>query len=127
MSKFIQYRYRVLSILVLLLIIGAATFGFADANTMPAAYYAGEGDSTVSGYTVTLLKFNLDASNPLQFSTMTFHLNGPATTVYVSLDGASNWVSCTPTPNAGETDVACPNISGIAVRPVNNLYISAVE
>ena len=127
MSKLIHNRYRVLAILVLMLIIGAATFGFAEANTMPAAYFAGEGNSTVSGYTVTVLKFNLNASNPLQFSTMTFHLNGPASTVYVSLDGAATWVSCTPTPNAGETDVACPNISGVAVRPVSNLYISAVQ
>lgn len=126
MSKLIHNRYRVLTILVLMLIIGAATFGFADANTMPAAYFAGEGNSTVSGYTVTVLKFNLNASNPLQFSTMTFHLNGPASTVYVSLDGATTWISCTPTVAAGETDVSC-TLTGVAVGPVTSLYISAVQ
>ena len=126
MSKLIHNRYRVLAILVLMLIIGAATFGFAEANTMPAAYFAGEGNSTVSGYTVTVLKFNLNAGNPLQFSTMTFHLNGPATTVYVGLDGASNWISCTPTDDAGETDVSC-TLTGVAVGPVTSLYISAVQ
>jgi len=126
MSKLIQYRYRVLVVVVLLLVISAATFGFANSNTMPPAYFAGEGDSTVSGYTVTLLNFNLNASNPLQFSTMTFHLDGPASTVYVSLDGAANWISCTPTVAAGETDVSC-TLTGVAVRPVTSLYISAVQ
>jgi hypothetical protein len=126
MSKLIQYRYRVLVVVVLLLVVGAATFGFANTNTMPAAYFAGEGNSTVSGYTVTALKFNLNASNPLEFSTLAFHLNGPASTVYVSLDGATTWISCTPTVTAGETGVSC-DLTGVAVGPVTSLYISAVQ
>ena len=130
MSNFFSKRSRVLLMVIMVLILGTAAYGFANSMDMTGiSVNAAEGSTTVSGYVVSSLDFTLNPSDPTTFSGLTFHLDGPADTVYVGLTTTSGttWYLCTPTPNAGETDVSCPNISGAAVLPVTGLSISAVQ
>ena len=126
MSKLFSNRRRALVFLVLFLILLTAAYGFAAGiSGMPASIYAGEGETTVSGYAISNLTFSLDASDPRYFDQLSFNLDAAATTVYAGLgDGVNpiNWVSC----NAAVSPITC-DISSILVQPAIQLYISAAQ
>ena len=48
MNKVLKFRYRILALLALAVILSAATYGFAAANSVPAGV-AGEGMGVISG------------------------------------------------------------------------------
>jgi hypothetical protein len=131
MSKFIQYRYRVLALVIMLLILGTATYGFADSNTVPAGS-AGEGMGVISGYTVTNVVYTLDASDPTAFSDVDFTLNAAASDVYAGLDDGTgiDWVPCTTTNPGTDTDFNCDltlPAMGVTVAGATALHVSSVE
>lgn len=78
--------------------VAAASYGFAAGNTVPGSR-AGDGSAAVSGYTVTNVHYNLNASNPQQLSSVTFTISPavpPTGTVRVSTDGGATWgATCT--------------------------------
>lgn len=127
MSKLIQYRYRVLALVIMLLILGTATYGFAAANTIADAGVAGEGSNTVSGYTVTNVSYTLDASDPTQLSAVDFTLDSAASDVYAGIDTnpatTIQWRSCT---NPSGNDFTC-NLSTVTISVVNaaTLHVAA--
>ena len=92
-------------ILIVVLVFATAAYAFAASNTVPSSY-AGEGSSTISGYTVTNLVYSLNASNPSNIDAVSFTLNAAATSVKASLvpgtfytctnSSGNNW-SCTTT------------------------------
>lgn len=70
---------HLLSIKVLVAVIAAAAIGggayaFTAANTVPNTT-AGSGSGTVSGYTVTALHYNLDATSPDNIDSLTFTIS----------------------------------------------------
>ncbi len=126
MSKLFQYRYRVIALVILLLVLLTAAYGFAAGITgMPVSIYAGEGESTVAGYTISSLSFSLLNADPRYFDQLSFTLDAGATTVYAGLgDGSSiTWVSCDV---SASPDFTC-DISSILVQPAVELYISAAQ
>jgi hypothetical protein len=101
-----------LAIFALVLILAAATYAFADANIVPASK-AGDGSGGITGYTVSAIHYNLNAT-PTTIDSVTFTLNSaPITgsTIKIKLIAAgSTWFTCT---NAG-TAVTCNNGSTLS-------------
>ncbi|MCC6237865.1 MAG: hypothetical protein IT299_09865 [Dehalococcoidia bacterium] len=90
----------VLAALALVLVGRAA---FAAANTVPQSS-AGAGSAAVSGFTITAIDYNLNATNPLNLDTATFTATadngetGTALTIRVRFDAStSDWYECSRT------------------------------
>jgi hypothetical protein len=81
-------------VLLMVLVFATAAFAFAATNTVPDSY-AGEGASTTSGYTVTNVVYNLNATTPSNVDSVSFTLNAAATTVKVRLVTTGSYYSCT--------------------------------
>lgn len=93
---------KVVLVVLISLVLAAATFAYAAANTVPSSN-AGDGSGTVSGYTVTNIHYTLDPTNPANISNVAFTLNSAAASAQVTLDG-THWFPCTIT---GGTSVSC--------------------
>jgi hypothetical protein len=106
-------RPRSFGMLVLILILAAAVYGFANTNTVPASY-AGDGQNTISGYTITALSYSIYGdSDPTDIDGLSFTLSANAGQVYVSFDGGTTWVDCSPgTPS---TSISCTGLSQTVV------------
>ncbi len=91
-----------LQLVTALAIFAVGGAAFTAANTVPATS-AGEGAAAISGFTVTNVAYNLDATNPSDVTTVTFTAtsdNGDAVNTavitYVEFDnGTNNWYLCT--------------------------------
>jgi hypothetical protein len=99
-------RPRSFGMLILVLILAAAVYGFADTNTVPATY-AGDGSGTISGYEICFLSYDIYTadSDPSNIDQIDFelHVDGAscaspvnAGTVYVSFTGGAPWTDCSP-------------------------------
>ena len=102
------------------LLIASMTFAFAAGNTMPAAPLAGDGSSTISGYTVSNIAYSLDTSNPANITAVNFTLSAAATSVRASLGGAT--IACNP---AGVNTWTCPVTSTVTLA--TDQYIVASQ
>lgn len=96
-------------------------------NTVPASQ-AGDGAGAITGYTVTDVSYDLNATNPQNIDEVTFTLDSaPAATseIEVRLDSTStNWYSCT---NAAAA-VTCDTTSPVAtVLLADELRVVAVD
>ena len=114
---------------VVLLVAGvlvAGSYAFTAANTIPASH-AGEGTGTVSGYTLTNIHYNLNATNPSNVDSVTFTLDtAPAatSTLKAQLVSGGSWYSCT---NSG-ANVTCATTSPQAtVLATNQLRVIAAD
>jgi len=115
MYKLFQKRYRILILVILVLILGTASYGFAATNTVADAGKAGEGFNTISGYAVTNVQYTLDSNDPTAFASVSFTLDTAATSVYAGLDdGAVEWASCATTNAPTNTNFSC-NLSAVNV------------
>ncbi|MEW6285043.1 MAG: hypothetical protein AB1509_02345 [Chloroflexota bacterium] len=83
-------------VVLLALVFATAAFAFAATNTVPGTY-AGEGAGTVSGYTVTNVVYNLNATNASNIDSVSFTLNAPASIVKVRLVTTGSFYTCTNT------------------------------
>lgn len=91
-----MFRSSKFFVVLLVLIFATAAFAFAATNTVPVTY-AGEGASVTSGYTVTNVVYNLNATTPSNIDTVTFTLNAAASTVRIRLVTTGSYYSCTNT------------------------------
>lgn len=76
-------------------LLAAATYAFTNSNTVPASN-AGDGESVggVTGYTVSDLDYNENATNPDQIDSVDFQLDGDADRVRVQLVDGGTWYDC---------------------------------
>lgn len=135
MSAQLRARYRLLILSILVVVLSAATYGFAAANTVESSQ-AGEGSGTISGYSVQNISYILDSSDPSTFDTVTFDLylddgstNAPDTTtvqVGFSTSGGSpsTWYSCSV--NGSLPDWSC-SISGESVLNAEEFHVVATD
>ena len=131
MSLLFQYRYRLVALVILLLVLGTATYGFAAGNTVPDGY-AGEGSGTISGYEVYNVKYTLNTGNPLVFQSVEFDLRDittgvtvAASDVYAGIDtGSVTWFQCDDTTSTTH-EYYCPITSPITSAVT--LHVSSVE
>lgn len=117
-------RIKNLLLVVVLLILIGTFYAFAAANTVPASK-AGDGSGTISGYTVSDIHYNLNATNPALIDSVTFTLDSApvaGSTIKIRLvNPGGTWYSCT---NVA-TSVTCNNGStlGAAVSTANSLNV----
>ena len=124
MNKLMNRKFRILALLVLAVVMSAATYGFAAANTVPDGV-AGEGEGAISGYTVTNVVYTLNSSNPTQFASVSFDLDAFATDVYAGLGNGTGiyWTSCA----GGPTWTCSLAGSTISVAAAIELHVSSVQ
>ena len=96
--------------------IGVGAYAFTASNTVPASN-AGAGSGAVSGYVVTNLHYNLDATTPANIDSLTFTItpavpsSGSGKVVIsaaLSTGGPTNYTWST---DSGGTNVTCSTIS----------------
>ena len=116
-------RIRIALILALAALLGIGAYVFTASNTVPATN-AGAGSGAISGYTISSVAYNLNATTPTNIDSVTFSIS-PTTagTVKIQLQSGGAWYSCTNT--AGS--VSCDTTVGTqaTVSPANNLTVVA--
>jgi hypothetical protein len=114
---------RLLLVLVLVVLAATGAYVFTASNTVPGTN-AGSGSGVISGYTISSVAYNLNASNPNNIDTTTFTI-APTTagTVKIQLVSGGTWYDCTNT--AGS--VSCDTTVGTqaTVSPANQLTVVA--
>ncbi|MGZ5353069.1 MAG: hypothetical protein ACXWYN_09350 [Actinomycetota bacterium] len=102
---------RVATVLVLSGAILAGTYAFTAANTVPNGK-AGDGSGTVTGYVLSSVHYDLNATNPANIDAVTFTLDSiPAATSTIKAQlNAGSWYDCT---NTGAS-VTCDTTSPVA-------------
>ena len=123
--KKLKMRSRLLILVTLALVLSAATYGFAAANTVPDGV-AGEGHGDISGYNVSV-SYTLDNTDPTKFASVTLTLDAAATDVYAGLAnslGTIYWTSCA----GGPTVFTCGlGSSTVNVHDAVELHVSAAQ
>jgi len=85
---------KVLSIVLVVIVIAVSAYAFAAANTVPATK-AGAGAGVISGYTVSNVVYNLNATDPTSLDSVDFTLSAAATQAQIKLVAAgSTWYTC---------------------------------
>jgi hypothetical protein len=73
----------------------AGSYAFTAANTVPTSH-AGDGSGTVSGYTVSSIHYNLNASSPQNVDSVTSSLDtAPVAGSTIKIVTSGNTYSCT--------------------------------
>lgn len=113
---------RRLAAVAVFAIVAVSAFGFAASNSMPSDTRAGDGTTSISGYTVSNVSYNLDSSTPAEIDSVEFTLSAAATNVRASING-TNSTSCSNTVN----DWICNMPDGVGVTAASSLYIVATQ
>jgi len=123
----IKRSMKLFIVLMVVLILTAATYAFAYANTLPASTYAGDGNVSVSGITVTNVQYTLSLTNDPNTTyvtgvTLTLNSAAPGNTVQIKLVAAgTTWYTCT---NPGTTTITCDTSApSVTVTAADNLRV----
>ncbi len=119
-------RRRLVLAAVLALVVAAAAYGFTATNTVPTSY-AGDGNATINGYTVSSIAYTLNSTDPTKVDKVAFTLSAAATSVKVkAVASGSTYQDCTVT---GGTSVSCDwaAASEPTVVSVDQLRVIAVQ
>ena len=82
-------------------------YAFTASNTVPNATL-GQGANTISGYTLSSVAYNLDATTPSNLDSVSFTIAPTtATSVKAQLASGGTWYTCTNTSGT----VSCPTTS----------------
>lgn len=81
------------------MLVATAMYGYSASNSMPAsAPSAGQGASSISGFTVSGVSYTLNATSPQNIDQVAFTISpSTATTVKARLSSSGSWYSCTNT------------------------------
>jgi hypothetical protein len=121
--KAMTRNFKVLFVVFTIMIVSVAAYAFAAANTVPATK-AGAGSGVVSGYTVTAVVYNLNATNPSNLDSVDFTLSAAASTVKIKLVAAgSTWYDCTVVTG---NDFTC-DTTGATVSSMDELNVVATS
>jgi hypothetical protein len=76
-------------------IVALSAFGFAASNTIADGGNAGDGDATISGFTITNISYDVNNTNPTVIDTVTFDVS-PAVTgeAKVKFNNDPDWYDC---------------------------------
>ncbi|MBS1250444.1 MAG: hypothetical protein MAG431_02038 [Chloroflexi bacterium] len=120
-------RSRIVVLALLVIVLGATVYGFAAANTVEDGG-AGDGTGTISGYEITGITYTLDGTDPSKVASVQFDVastSGNAsdpTSVSITVDDGTNWVSC----SAGAT-TTCTFSSQPSVSNMEDLQVVASQ
>lgn len=125
MLRFI--KPRVLLALGFGAILAVAISGFAAANTVPASK-AGDGAGAISGYTVSNIKYNLNASDPRNLDSVTFDVDvappAGATKKIKLVAAGATWYTCT---NVGVAFTCATTAPQATVAPADELRVVVTQ
>ena len=118
-----QPRPRIVLVTLTSLALASAAYAFTASNTVPASK-AGAGSGTISGYTVTGVKYNLDATDPAKIDSVEFDLDAAAGTVKAKVISAStSYTDCT----ASGTHFTCDFSTNPTVTAADQLSVISVQ
>jgi hypothetical protein len=119
-----MFRSSKFFVVLLVLIFASAAFALAASNTVPSTY-AGEGASVTSGYNVTNVVYNLNATTPSNIDSVTFTLDAAASNVKIRLVTTGSYYGCS---NTSGTNWNCNTTSPQAtVAAANELRVVASQ
>lgn len=99
-----------------------ATYASTASNTVGATQ-AGDGSGTISGFAVSSVKYNLNASSPNNIDSVTFNLDSTppsGSTLKAQLASAGTWYTCTNVAAAVTCTVTSPQAT---VAAATNLRV----
>ncbi len=124
MSKRNRKTLTLIGTLVSMLLLATAAYAFTATNVVSTTR-AGDGHSTISGYTISSVVYTLDNTSPQNIAGWQFDLNAAATSVRSKLvSSATTYTACvhgagfhwTCTPAAEPTVAAANELRVIAVQ-----------
>ncbi len=122
--KRLNGRSRTIGILVVAAALATGAYAFTATNTVPPSN-AGSGSGTISGYTVSAVAYQLNATNPSNIDSMTFTLSANAATVKAKVaTGTATYTDCTV---AGGVNVTCDFSPDIAITTADQLSVIATS
>jgi hypothetical protein len=99
--------------------IAAAGYAYTASNTVPDASL-GQGANTISGYTISSVSYNTNASNPGNVDSVSFTISPAAAgTVKIQLAPAGSWYSCTNTSGSVSCATTSPQATATAATSLN--------
>ena len=117
-------KSRFLVALVVAGAMGTGAYAFTASNTVPASS-AGSGNGAISGYTVSAVAYQPNATKPTNIDSATFTLSARASTVKAKLaSGSSTYTNCS---ISGGTSVTCTFSPAIAISTANQLDVIATS
>jgi predicted Fe-Mo cluster-binding NifX family protein len=103
----ISRTLKLSAVLLAVMILTMAIYGFAAGNTVPVSK-AGDGEGTVSGYTISAVTYTLNTTNPGNIDSVSFTTSPAVTagsTIKIKLVNAgTTWFTCS---GAGTTSITC--------------------
>jgi len=115
--------FKVLLAVMTVMILAGAAYAFAAANTVPATK-AGDGSGAISGYTISNIAYNLNATDPSTIDSIDFALSAAAVTAKIKLVAAgSTWYDCT---NTSGNTWNC-DTTGVTVVSIDQLRVIATS
>lgn len=107
--------------------VGGAMQALTASNTVTADK-AGDGSSTITGYTISAVAYALNATDPQNIDTLTFTTSALANTVKARLVATGSWYPCTTTNGPTNTTWTCATTSPqVTVSAADELRVVATE
>jgi hypothetical protein len=114
---------KVLFVVAVVVVLAVSSYAFAAANTVPDSH-AGAGSGDISGYTVSAVAYNLNATDPATLDSVDFTLSAAATQVKIKLVASgSTWYDCSVVTSNNWT---C-DTSGASVSTMDELNVVATS
>ena len=125
MQRTLIGRSRILGAVVVAVALATGAYAFTATNTGPGSS-AGSGSGTISGYTVSAVAYQLNATTPSNIDSVTFTLSANASTAKAKIvSGSSTYTSCTIAAN--NVDVTCDFSPDIAITTADQLSVIATS
>jgi hypothetical protein len=117
-------KSRFLGTLVVAAAMATGAYAFTATNTVPASS-AGSGSGTISGFTLTAVAYQLNATTPTDIDSVTFTLDAAATTVKAKIvSGSTTYTACT---IASGVNVTCNFSPDVAITTADQLSVIATS
>ena len=124
MTRTLNSNRRVLGAVVVAVVMATGAYAFTATNTVPNSS-AGSGNGTISGYTVSAVAYQLNATTPSNIDTMTFTLSANATTVKAKVvSGSTTYTNCSV---AGGVNATCDFSPDIDITTADQLSVIATS
>jgi len=117
-------KSRLLGALVVAAALATGAYAFTASNTVPASQ-AGSGDGAITGYTVSAVAYQLNATTPSDIDSVTFTLSATATTVKAKIvSGSTTYTNCTV---SGGVNATCNFSPDIGITTADQLSVIATS
>ena len=128
MTKQKSTQNRILAIVSLSLVIAAATYGFAEADSISEGSVIGTGFGVKSSYEVSCVSYTLDVENPSSFVAVEFMIDQNLTEINVGVSGTEKgdivWADdCTQV----DSNWTCAFDESIDVLAADWLHVTSVQ